>query len=461
MTPGGIDPSLGELVPVASAHAEPEHGRGGWREWMQSFAGRMMLIVLVGLAVFGAIPLGTYIYDRTIGAIALQAESISQRVISVVETYEGQPPQRRRDVPRLVSTRYFTVSLRPQPPPITPPPPEGLIAELLPRLAVFGERPVRIWPTRGPEGDGIFVAVAVTGGWLMFDARPEPNEGDPWVRGWAWAALAFAVLSVTFLLVRRTAAPVGQFALAADRFGTDVNAPPLPENGSPEVRRAIRAFNRMQERLRRYVDDRTMMMAAISHDLRTALTRLKLRAEFIDDNEQRARAVNDLDEMQQMIESTLAFARDEAVQELRSRVDLAALLQSLCADYSDAGRNVRYQGPDRAVFEGRPVALRRAFANLIDNAVRYGDEALVTLTTENGACVVRVEDRGPGIPVALRERVFAPFYRIEGSRSRETGGMGLGLAVVRSVVRGHGGDISLGDRDGGGLIVRVVLPGPN
>jgi len=456
----GIDPSLGDNSLVEGAPASVEDDSGRWREWVQSFAGRMMLIVLLGLAVFGAIPLGYYVYDRTIGATALQAESIAQRVISVVETYEAQLPPRRRDVPRLVSTRYFTVSLRPQPPPLQPPPPEGLIAELQPRLQPFGDRPYRIWPTRGPDGDGILVAVAVTGGWLLFDARPEPNQGNPVVRGWAWAAIAFAVLSVAFLLVRRTAAPVGQFALAADRFGTDVNAPPLPEAGSSEVRRAIRAFNRMQERLRRYVDDRTMMMAAISHDLRTALTRLKLRAEFIEDSEQRAKAVNDLDEMQQMLESTLAFARDEAVQEARTLVDLAALLQSLCADYADAGKNVRYQGPDRAVFEGRPVALRRAFANLIDNAVRYGNEALVMLEPDGGSLLVRVEDRGPGIPLNLRERVFAPFYRIEGSRSRETGGMGLGLAVVRSVVRGHGGDITLGDRDGGGLVVRVALPGP-
>jgi signal transduction histidine kinase len=454
-----IDPSLGgDAVPATLV--EPVFVRSGWREWATSFAGRIMLIVLLGLAVFGAIPLGTYVYDRTLGATALQAESIAQRVISVVETYEAQSPLRRRDVPRLVSTRYFTVSLRPQPPPLIPPPPEGLTAEVGPRLQLFGDRPVRMWPTTGPEGNGILVAVAVTGGWLIFDARPEPNEGDPWVRGWTWAALAFAILSVAFLLVRRTAAPVGQFALAADRFGTDVKAPPLPEAGSSEVRRAIRAFNRMQERLRRYVDDRTMMMAAISHDLRTALTRLKLRAEFIDDTEQRAKAVNDLDEMQQMLESTLAFARDEAVQEPRSRVDLAALLQSLCADYADGGKNVRYQGPDRTVFDGRPVALRRAFANLIENAVRYGNEALVTLSIDHGTCTVRVEDCGPGIPLALRERVFAPFYRIEGSRSRETGGMGLGLAVVRSVVRGHGGDITLGDREGGGLVVRIVLPGP-
>ncbi len=441
------------------APAAPSRDAGGWREWVQSLAGRVMLIVLVGLAVFGSIPLVTYIYDRTLGRIALQAETISQRVISVVETYESAPVPRRRDVPRLVSTRYFTVSLRPQPPPLQPPPPEGLTAEVVPRLAPLADRPFRIWPTRGPDGDGILVAVAVTGGWLLFDARPEPAEGDPWVRGWLWGALAFLVLSVAFLLVRRTAAPVGQFALAADRFGTDVNAPPLPENGSPEVRRAIRAFNRMQERLRRYVDDRTMMMAAISHDLRTALTRLKLRAEFIDDNEQRAKAVNDLDEMQQMLESTLAFARDEAVQEPRARLDLAALLQSLCADHADAGQNVRYQGPDRAVLHGRPVALRRAFANLIDNSVRYGSEALVTLTPEGDGHLVLIQDRGPGIPAELRERVFAPFYRIESSRSRETGGMGLGLAVARSVARGHGGDITFEDRDGGGLTTRIVLPG--
>ena len=294
---------------------------------------------------------------------------------------------------------------------------------------------------------------------LFRSARPEPAEGDPWVRGWLWGALAFLVLTVAFLLVRRTAAPVGQFALAADRFGMDVNAPPLPENGSPEVRRAVRAFNRMQERLRRYVDDRTMMMAAISHDLRTALTRMRLRAEFIDDDEQRSKAVNDLDELQQMLEATLAFSRDEAVQEARTRLDLAALLQSLCADHADAGQNARYQGPDRAHFDGRPIALRRAFANLIENALRYGNEAQVTLSPEGGGYVVLIEDRGPGIPTELRERVFAPFYRVESSRSRETGGMGLGLAVARSVARGHGGDITFEDREGGGLVTRVALPG--
>ena len=162
-----------------------------------------------------------------------------------------------------------------------------------------------------------------------------------------------------------------------------------------------------------------------------------------------------------MLESTLAFARDESVQEPRSRVDLAALLQSLCSDHADVGQNVKYQGPDRVPFDGRPVALRRAFGNLIENAVRYGGEALVTLGSKDGNCTVLVEDRGPSIPSSMRERVFAPFFRLESSRNRETGGMGLGLAVVRSVVRGHGGDIGLLDREGGGLSVRVTLPCPS
>lgn len=448
--------STADQDPVAETGGDKH---GSWVvAWTQSLVGRFTLIVLIGLLIVQSTQLDFYLYDRTYGRTALEAESTAQRIISVVETYENAPGPRRRDFLRVVSTRYFTVSLRPLPPPLSPPPPTGLIAELVPRLQPLGDRRFNIWPTQGPDGDGTLVAVAATGGWLMFDVRSEPRESNPQVRAGAILALSLLVLIVAFLLVRRAAAPVWQFATAANRFGTDVNAPPLPENGSPEVRRAIRAFNRMQDRLRRYVDDRTMMVAAISHDLRTALTRLKLRAEFIDDGEQRTKAVHDLDEMQQMLESTLAFARDEAVQEVRGRVDIAALLQSLCADHFDAGQNVRYEGPDRLAYDGRPVALRRAFANLIDNAVRYGGEALVTAASEADTVVVRIEDRGPGIPRELRERVFAPFFRIETSRSRDTGGMGLGLAVARSVVRGHGGDIILAERSGGGLSVAITLP---
>jgi signal transduction histidine kinase len=253
--------------------------------------------------------------------------------------------------------------------------------------------------------------------------------------------------------------PLRRFAEAADRLGVDVGAPPLPVTGAREIRKASRAFNRMQERLRRFVDDRTLMLAAISHDLRTALTRLKLRAEFIPDEEQRDKAVADLDEMQAMLEATLSFARDDAEREPRTKVDLAALLRSLCDDLADSGQPVRYEGPDRLAVECRPAALKRVFANLIDNAVRYGGEALVSLGGAGDGVEVTIADRGPGIPEEMREQVFAPFFRLETSRSRETGGSGLGLAVARTIVHGHGGDITLEDRPGGGLQVRVSLPG--
>jgi signal transduction histidine kinase len=159
-----------------------------------------------------------------------------------------------------------------------------------------------------------------------------------------------------------------------------------------------------------------------------------------------------------MLESSLTFARDETVSEPRARVDLSALLQSVCDARADSGNDVTLDASDRLEIEGRPVALRRAFANLVENAVRYGGTAEVLLTREDGDVVLTVADRGPGIAPELHERVFVPFYRVEGSRSRETGGMGLGLSTARTTVRGHGGDVTLRDREGGGLVVRVVLP---
>ena len=443
---------------------EPAPARiGRWREWVGSLAGRITLIVLLGVLVAQSIPLAFYIYDHTIGRNALVADSIAQRVISVVGFYEAAPAPARRDVLRAVSTPFFSVTIRPNPPPVPPPAQDGLIAELSSRLAPLGDRRVGIWLIQTSFGPGTLVSVPLTPGgppgqYMVFEVRPEPTDTTaPWRQGFFLAFTALVFVGALWAALR-TAAPLSRFAEAADRFGTDVYAPPLPEGGSGEVRRATRAFNRMQERLRRFVDDRTMMMAAISHDLRTTLTRLRLRTEFIDDDEQRGKAENDLNEMLAMLEATLAFARDEAVAEARKSVDLAALLQSLCDDYADAGKRVMYAGPDRQPIQGRPVALRRAFSNLIENAIRYGGEATVRLTMADATIVVLVEDRGPGIPADQREQVFAPFFRLETSRSRETGGMGLGLSVARSVVRGHGGDIGLEDREGGGLRVRVTLP---
>ncbi len=295
------------------------------------------------------------------------------------------------------------------------------------------------------------------GAWAEFAIRT-PREPRPGMYFW----LGLAALLVALVLVwgaHRMTRPLRAFAEAADRLGLDAQAPALPEHGSRELRQATRAFNRMTARIRRLVDDRTLLLAAVSHDLRTMLTRLRLRAELIEDREQREKAAADLDEMNAMLDATLAFARDEAADERPGPVDLAALLRTLVEDLSDAGRSTSYDGPRRLVVSGRPVALRRLFENLLDNAVRYGGEARAALQRRGeGRVEVLVDDRGPGIPEALRERVFDPFFRVEGSRSRDTGGTGLGLAVVRAIVRRHDGTVRLEDRPDGGLRVRVTLP---
>ncbi len=281
-----------------------------------------------------------------------------------------------------------------------------------------------------------------------------------------WASrlfLSLILMTVTVFIfsvwaVRRSTAPLAMFAKAAERLGMDVDAPPLPHDGPREVRRAVSAFNRMQKRLKSFVEDRTQMIAAISHDLRTPITRLKLRAEFMEDDEQRAKMLTDLDEMEVMISETLAFSRDASAQEPSRAFDLAAVLESICDDASDAGWDVTYDGPAKLSFSGRSVSLGRVFGNLVGNAAKYGGRAKVFLRAAGDAVEVRVEDDGPGIPEEMMETVFQPFRRLETSRSRETGGVGLGLSVARSIVRAHGGEITLSNRERGGLRATVRLP---
>lgn len=300
----------------------------------------------------------------------------------------------------------------------------------------------------------------VDGSWLVFTASDERTGPFNLVRFLVWMGLIGVMIALLSLwAARRLTAPLARFAAAAERFGVEADAAPLPESGPRELRVATHAFNRMQERLRRFIDDRTRMIAAISHDLRTPLTRLRLRAETIEDPEQQRKILADLAEMQAMIEATLAFARDDARKEPRTTVDLAELLCSLCEDRVDAGLLAEYQGPTHYPFACRPVALRRALGNLIDNALAYGEVARVSLEqTDAGHVTIRIDDDGPGIPQAEWEKVFIPFYRLETSRSRDTGGTGLGLSVARTVLRGHGGDIALQNRPEGGLRVLVTLP---
>jgi signal transduction histidine kinase len=269
-------------------------------------------------------------------------------------------------------------------------------------------------------------------------------------------------------MVRRLIAPITTLAGAAEMLGRNVNAPPLPQDGPTEVATAAAAFNTMALRIRRYVEDRTFMLTAIGHDLRTPITRLKLRAEFMDDDEQRRKMLNDLDELEAMVSATLAFGRDVAINEAASAVDMAELVRTVLDEAADADPDaaglLQYRGPDHLPVQVRSVAMKRAVSNLVQNALNYGGNARVTLACQDrdgdggGMLTLLVEDDGPGVPAEELERVFHPFYRLEGSRNRETGGVGLGLPIVRNILRAHGGDVILSNRALGGTCATVTLP---
>jgi len=296
------------------------------------------------------------------------------------------------------------------------------------------------------------------GRWLVIGTRPQFGLSDWQKRVALWFVLsALAMAPVAWIFARRLSTPIKGFAGAAERLGRDPTAPPLELRGPTEIAVATRAFNEMQQRLRRYVEDRTAMVAAIAHDLRTPLTRLRFRIEALPD-EQRAKFASDLDQMEEMITATLAFVRDTSRAGERTPLELSSLLESLCDEMAETGAPAEMEPGDKVVLDGDPMALRRLFANLLENAVKFGGQARARVFRHEAHAIVEIDDDGPGIPPEDAERVFEPFYRREPSRNRKTGGIGLGLAVVRSIARGHGGDVELVNRPSGGLTARVQLP---
>lgn len=269
------------------------------------------------------------------------------------------------------------------------------------------------------------------------------------------------VLSVSALaaiVARMTMRPLKQLAQAATELGNNIDRPALPERGATEIRQAAAAFNAMQSRIRHHIRQRAHILAAITHDLQTPLTRLRLRLEKVDDTELRAKLISDLSAMQDMVREGLDLARSMDLAEAMQPLDLDSLIDSVCADAADAGQPVTATGTTTASVLARPTALRRCLTNLIDNAVKYGHSAQVSAAREGGLAVIRIRDSGPGIPEAELEKVFDPFYRLENSRSRNTGGTGLGLTIARNIVEQHGGTIRLSNASEGGLEVTVRLP---
>jgi signal transduction histidine kinase len=287
--------------------------------------------------------------------------------------------------------------------------------------------------------------------------RPPPFWGGPWMM-----TALFAVISVTLLGVwaaRALTAPLSAFAKAAENFSLNGAAAPLPERGPQEIRAVARALNRMQERITALVDDRTKMLAAISHDLRTPITRLRLRCEFIEDEAYRARMLADLDQMRSMLEGVLSFLQNDRRGESMTLTDIASSLQLVADQFADMGHKVAYVGPDHAMATVRPDDLHRCITNLVENAVRFGTETTVRLTLSAEVAAIEIEDDGPGISDSRKDHMLQPFVRGDGARNMdEAAGFGLGLSIANAIVLAHGGELSLHDCRPQGLRVRVQLP---
>ncbi|MHC2335140.1 ATP-binding protein [Bradyrhizobium sp. USDA 4454] len=296
----------------------------------------------------------------------------------------------------------------------------------------------------------------------LVEATIGPTKMPPFFGAFWVSTFLFLFVSVTLLGVwagRALSAPLSAFARAAENFSVSQAAAPLPETGPEEIRAAAVALNRMRERITTLMNDRTRMLAAISHDLRTPITRLRLRSEYIENDAQRAETLHDLDQMQAMLESVLSFLSGGSAAK-PTLVNVAALLQTVCEQFSDCGHVVRYHGPTRASLLIRPSEISRTVTNLVENALRFGSEVDIRLSASADRTVIDVTDDGPGIPAHLRADMLKPFIRGDEARTMdEKSGFGLGLSIAQAMVRGHGGELSLHDNEPHGLLVRIALAG--
>lgn len=297
------------------------------------------------------------------------------------------------------------------------------------------------------------------GTWLNAENQfRAPPKSRFWAVSGILTCMIVVIAIISLLLLRRITGPMRQLSEAAEKLGRGEEGETLPETGPREARSTIRAFNNMRDRLTRFMDDRTQMLAATSHDLRTPLTSLRLRAELVDDPDLKPKMLATLDEMQRMVEAMLAFAREDSAHEETRDVDLGSLIQSIVDELNDLGHEAIFKPGATCVVRGRPFTLTRAIRNIIENAARHGGGAFVDLEPREGEAAIIVYDNGPGIPESDLAQVFNPFVRLDKARNQESGGMGLGLGIARTIVRGHGGDIALSNKPDGGLIAIIHLP---
>ena len=429
------------------------------RLWPHSLFGRLLLLMSAGLLVaqLAGSLIQSWDRQRTLGNTV--SHELAQRIAAVYRVVDAQTGPQRQPMATLLSTPSLQIHIVDQAPLPTVTAPSmlddlpGHITEVLgPRAEV---RTTEL-PRQGRFAFKLHLRLS-SGEWLRLNgSAPEGVFALPWNLLFNLGLMLVAVVLLVAMAARSTVRPLTELAKAAHSLSRDLRSPPVPENGPTEVREAAQAFNAMQSRIRSGIEERERFLAAVSHDLKTPLTRMRLRTEMMADPQLRAQLQADTDDMLQLLDGTLDFLRGKAVEELLQRVDLVALVESLVEDYQGLG-TVTLQAPDALQWSCRPKALKRALTNLIDNALKYGGQAHVVLSGEPQCVEVRVQDNGPGLPEAELQKVFEPFYRVEHSRSRDTGGAGLGLAIVRQIARSHGGDVELSNRAEGGLQARLSM----
>jgi len=461
----------------------------------RSLFSRLVLVMLTVLFIAQLTSLAIHMHERSEALSQASGMQSAQRIAEIVKLLDSlQPAERARIVP-VLSSPPLSIELGKSPVAAREEEPgagarSALFAAMLHRflgdnrpiaVSVAAAAPLEPGPGRGFRGPGMhggwappmaaahyfsqpgfaFVAqVPLRDGTLAtFESLlPAQTANWPYRLLLSLAVLLAAVIAVSLLAVRWVTRPLKVLAETADELGKNIHRPALEERGPLEVVRAAHALNTMQARLIGYLDERTRVLAAMSHDLKTPITRLRLRAELLEDAGLKAKVAADLDEMQSMVGGALDFLRGAGSGEPVKPVDMAALLESLQADMQELGGEVRIEGAALKPFPGKPQALKRCLWNLLDNAVKYGKKARVAVDDNDERLEIRIQDEGPGIPPSEIGKVFEPFYRVEGSRSRETGGTGLGLSIAKGIAEDHGGSLTLRNRAEGGLESILTLP---
>lgn len=426
--------------------------------WPRTLFMRLTLILFIGLVVAHALSFWLIMRERTEATTGLMLGYLQQDVASSVALLDRLPAAERAAwLPRL-ERRTYSFSLEPG---MAGRAPDTKLSSMIAAsfLDAIGSH-YRVTAHVVPgQKDRVQAQLELSDGMpLTIDMRP---AGLP-ISGWLPVVLLLQLIllaGVTWLGVRLATRPLVQLANAADTLGPDLRASTLPEDGPLEVARAAKAFNAMQGRINHYMAERMQILAAISHDLQTPITRMRMRADMLDDSEQREKLNYDLKEMEVLVKEGVAYARTlHGTSEPPCALDPDALLESLVFDYTDAGQKLELHGKVGHSITTRPNALRRVLINLIDNALKFSTQVeLRAGEGEDGRIIIQVLDNGPGIPEAELEAVFQPFYRVEASRNRDTGGTGLGLAIARQLAQAMNASLSLHNRTAGGLEARLVL----